>query len=79
LKNIFPCLSDFFTQPPLKLVLETFGVDNIMFSVDCPFSTNQMEVDFLNTIELTDEQIEKIAHGNADKPLNLTNYNYFVR
>jgi len=64
--------SGFFTQPPLKLALETFGVDNIMFSVDYPFSTNQMGIDFLNAIELPAEQVEKIAHGNADKLLNLT-------
>ena len=64
--------SGFFTQPPLKIALETFGVDNIMFSVDYPFSTNQMGIDFLNAIELPGEQVEKIAHGNADKLLKLT-------
>jgi predicted TIM-barrel fold metal-dependent hydrolase len=64
--------SGFFTQPPLKIALETFGIDNIMFSVDYPFSTNQMGIDFLNAIDLPTEQVEKIAHGNADKLLNLT-------
>jgi predicted TIM-barrel fold metal-dependent hydrolase len=63
--------SGFFTQPPLKVALDTFGIDNIMFSVDYPFSTNEMGIEFLNAIELPDEQIEKIAHGNADKLLNL--------
>ncbi len=63
--------SGFFTQPPLKIALDTFGIDNIMFSVDYPFSTNEMGIEFLNAIELPDEQIAKIAHGNADKLLNL--------
>ncbi|PTT03033.1 amidohydrolase [Pedobacter sp. HMWF019] len=63
--------SGFFTQPPLKIALDTFGIDNIMFSVDYPFSTNEMGMEFLNRIELSDEQIGKIAHGNADKLLNL--------
>lgn len=63
--------SGFFTQPPLKIALETFGIDNIMFSVDYPFSTNEMGIEFLNGIELSDEQVGKIAHGNADKLLNL--------
>ncbi|WP_142530032.1 amidohydrolase family protein [Pedobacter westerhofensis] len=63
--------SGFFTQPPLRIALDTFGIDNIMFSVDYPFSTNEMGIDFLNAIDLPQEQIEKIAHGNADKLLNL--------
>lgn len=65
--------SGFFTQPPFELALETFGVDNIMFSVDYPFSTNKMGIDFLNAIDLPAEQVEKIAHGNADKLLKLSN------
>jgi predicted TIM-barrel fold metal-dependent hydrolase len=64
--------SGFFTQPPLKVALDTFGIDNIMFSVDYPFSTNEMGIDFLNAIELSDEQLAKIAHGNADKLLKLS-------
>jgi predicted TIM-barrel fold metal-dependent hydrolase len=63
--------SGFFTQPPLKIALDTFGIDNIMFSVDYPFSTNEMGIEFLNAIELSDEQVAKIAHGNADKLLKL--------
>jgi len=63
--------SGFFTQPPLKIALDTFGIDNIMFSIDYPFSTNEMGIEFLNEIELPDNQVAKIAHGNADKLLNL--------
>jgi predicted TIM-barrel fold metal-dependent hydrolase len=63
--------SGLFTQPPLRIALDTFGIDNIMFSIDYPFSTNEMGIEFLNAIELPDEQIEKIAHGNVDKLLRL--------
>ncbi|MBB6128697.1 amidohydrolase family protein [Mucilaginibacter lappiensis] len=63
--------SGFFTQPPLKIALDTFGIDNIMFSIDYPFSTNEMGIEFLSAIELPDEQVTKIAHGNADKLLKL--------
>lgn len=63
--------SGFFTQPPLKIALDTFGIDNIMFSVDYPFSSNEMGIEFLNAIELPEDQLAKIAHGNADKLLNL--------
>jgi predicted TIM-barrel fold metal-dependent hydrolase len=63
--------SGFFTQPPLQIALDTFGIDNIMLSIDYPFSTNQMGMDFLNSIQLPKDQLEKIAHGNADKLLGL--------
>jgi predicted TIM-barrel fold metal-dependent hydrolase len=65
--------SGFFTQPPLKIALETFGIDNIMFSIDYPFSTNEQGIEFLNAINLSDYDIAKIAHRNADKLLKLTN------
>lgn len=63
--------SGFFTQPPLKIALDTFGIDNILFSIDYPFSTNEMGIEFLNAAGLSDEQMAKISHGNADKLLNL--------
>jgi predicted TIM-barrel fold metal-dependent hydrolase len=63
--------SGFFTQPPLQIALDTFGIDNIMLSVDYPFSNNQMGIDFLNDMQLPKPMIEKIAHENADKLLNL--------
>jgi predicted TIM-barrel fold metal-dependent hydrolase len=69
--QVYITTSGFFTQPPLKIALDTFGIDNIMFSVDYPFSTNEMGIEFLTSIELSDEQIAKIAHGNADKLLGL--------
>jgi predicted TIM-barrel fold metal-dependent hydrolase len=70
-QQLYITTSGFFTQPPLKLAIDTFGIDNIMFSVDYPFSTNEMGLAFLHSIELPDAQIEKIAHGNADKLLFL--------
>ena len=70
-KQVHITTSGFFTQPPLRIALDTFGVDNIMFSVDYPFSTNQQGIDFLNAIELPAADLEKIAHGNADRLLGL--------
>jgi uncharacterized protein len=70
-EQLYITTSGFFTQPPLQLALDTIGIDNIMFSIDYPFSTNQMGIDFLNAIQLPPDQIEKIAHGNADRVLGL--------
>lgn len=70
-QQLYITTSGFFTQPPLQVAIDTFGVDNIMFSVDYPFSNNQMGIDFLRQINLSDEDIAKIAHGNADQLLGL--------
>jgi len=55
----------------LDLMLEV-GVDRIMFSVDYPFASNRIGRDFLDALPLTPSDIEKIAHGNADRVLKLT-------
>jgi predicted TIM-barrel fold metal-dependent hydrolase len=70
--QVYITTSGIFTQPPLQIALDTFGVDNIMLSVDYPFSTNKMGTDFLGEIKLPQEQIEKIAYKNADKLLKLS-------
>jgi len=64
--------SGIFTLPPLMVAIDTFGIDNVMFSVDYPFSTNEQGKTFLDSIPLPAEQLLKIAHGNADRLLKLT-------
>jgi predicted TIM-barrel fold metal-dependent hydrolase len=70
-QQLYITTSGFFTQAPFKLAMDTFGEDNILFSVDYPFSTNEMGIDFLNQIDLPEEKIRKIAHENADRILKL--------
>jgi len=70
-EQLYITTSGFFTQAPFKLAMDTFGEDNIMFSVDYPFSSNEMGIDFLNNTDLSAEKIKKIAHGNADRILKL--------
>lgn len=65
--QLFITTSGFFSQPPLDIALDTFGIDNIMLSVDYPFSSNEMGIDFFKTIDLPAEQLDKLAHGNADR------------
>jgi uncharacterized protein len=54
------------------VAIDTFGIDNIMFSVDYPFSTNEDGKAFLESIPLPHGGINKIAHGNADSLLKLS-------
>jgi predicted TIM-barrel fold metal-dependent hydrolase len=64
--------SGFFTVPPFLALLQTFGVDRILFSVDYPFSPNDRATAFLNSLPVSPADRAKIAHGNADRLLGLT-------
>jgi predicted TIM-barrel fold metal-dependent hydrolase len=70
-QQLFITTSGFFTQPPFKLALETIGLDNLLFSVDYPFSTNEMGRAFLDNTGLSATDIEKIAYRNAERVLGL--------
>jgi len=70
-EQLYITTSGFFTQPPLQLAMDTIGVDNILFSVDYPFSSNQQGIEFLNSINFPAAQLAQIAHGNADGLLGL--------
>ncbi|GAB4042011.1 amidohydrolase family protein [Spirosoma jeollabukense] len=70
-QQVYITTSGIFTQPPLLAALATFGVDRILFSVDYPFSANEQGRAFLNSINLPPTDVEKIAHGNADRLLKL--------
>ena len=69
--QVYITTSGLFTTPPLQVAIDTFGIDNIMFSVDYPFSTNEQGKQYLESMQLQPENLEKIAHGNADKLLRL--------
>lgn len=68
-EQLYITTSGFFTQPPLQLALDTIGVDNIIFSVDYPFSTHEMGAEFLK--QIPEDQVAKIAHRNAEGLLSL--------
>ncbi len=69
--NVWITTSGLFTQPPLQLALDTFGVERVLFSVDYPYSPNKIGRQFLDEMKLSPEDKEKIAHGNADALLKL--------
>jgi predicted TIM-barrel fold metal-dependent hydrolase len=69
--QLFITTSGIFSPAPLQLVIDTIGIDNVMFSIDYPFSSNQVGVDFLHALQLPAEQLAKIAHLNADRLLGL--------
>lgn len=70
--QVFITTSGIFTNPPLIAAIDTFGIDNVMFSVDYPFASNEQGKEFLEAMPLRFDQIEKIAHVNADNLLKLS-------
>ena len=70
--QVFITTSGLFTTPPLQVAIDTFGIDNIMFSVDYPFSTNEQGKQYLESMQLSPGDMEKLTHGNADKLLKLS-------
>ena len=63
--------SGYFTVPPFLCMLQVVGADRIMFSVDYPFSSNDVGRQFLDNLAISAEDREKIAHRNAEKLLRL--------
>ena len=59
--------------PPtfLDLLLELGGFDRIMFSADYPYQSMQQARAFLDQLPASKSDIERIAHGNAERLLKL--------
>jgi uncharacterized protein len=70
--QVYITTSGVFTLPPLMIALETFGIDNILFSVDYPFSRNEDGRRFLDSLPLPAHAIQQIACLNAEKLFGLT-------
>jgi uncharacterized protein len=71
LDQVWITTSGIFNEPPLIAALLTFGIDRIMFSIDYPYSANQLGRDFLDRIALAPADMAKLTHGNADALLKL--------
>jgi predicted TIM-barrel fold metal-dependent hydrolase len=63
--------SGIFSEPPFLAALLTFGIDRILFSVDYPYAPNERGRAFLQALSLAPADLEKVAHGNADRLLGL--------
>lgn len=70
-ENLAVTTSGNFSVPSLMCAINTIGVDNVMFSVDWPNESNKVAVDFLKHLPVGMPDLEKIAHGNAERILKL--------
>ena len=69
--QVYVTSAGFFSNPPFLDALQTFGIDRLMFSVDYPYAGNAIGRAFLDNLPLSPADLEKFAHGNADRLLKL--------
>jgi predicted TIM-barrel fold metal-dependent hydrolase len=70
-ENVVVTCSGFFSVPALLCTVTSIGVDNVLFSVDWPYESNRLGVEFLHAVPLSPRDKEKIAHANAERVLRL--------
>ena len=71
MQNVIVTTSGNFSVPALMCTVAVLGIDRVIFSVDWPYESNKMGVEFLNSLPLSASDKEKLAHGNAEKLLGL--------
>jgi predicted TIM-barrel fold metal-dependent hydrolase len=71
-EHFYLTTSGYFTTPPFVCAQQVLGIDRILFSVDYPFSSNTLGRNFLDQLDLTPEDMDKVTHRNAEKLLKLT-------
>jgi uncharacterized protein len=70
-EHFYVTTSGYFTTPPFLCALQVVGADHLLFSVDYPFSPNEAGCEFLNKLNISEQDLEKISHSNAEKLLKL--------
>jgi predicted TIM-barrel fold metal-dependent hydrolase len=70
--QVYITSAGFFTNPPFAAALATFGIDRLMFSVDYPYASHEDGRRFLDNLPLSQADLAKFAHGNADRLLKLS-------
>ena len=71
LANVHITTSGLFSVPPLLCALMVFGAERVLFSVDWPYAPNEDGRRLLQTAPLAPADLERLAHGNAERLLGL--------
>jgi uncharacterized protein len=71
LANVHITTSGLFSIPPLLCALMVFGAERVLFSVDWPYAPNEEGRRLLQTAPLAPADLERLAHGNAERLLGL--------
>jgi 5-carboxyvanillate decarboxylase len=69
--NFYVTLSGMYWQPVLEFVCSVLGPDKIMFGTDYPYESSRLAAEFMESVQLSHTDKEKICHLNAEKLLGL--------
>jgi predicted TIM-barrel fold metal-dependent hydrolase len=70
-ENLAATCSGNFSDAAFLCTVMALGTDNVLFSVDWPYESNTAAVEFLKRQPLKPDDLEKVAHGNAERILRL--------
>ena len=51
----------------LRFCIDKLGIDSIMWAIDYPFQPTAQAVAFIESAPMSDQEREKVAHGNAER------------
>jgi predicted TIM-barrel fold metal-dependent hydrolase len=71
LEHVVITTSGLFSVPPLRCALDVFGLERVLFSVDWPYAPNEEGRRLLDEAPLSGDDLERFAHGNAERVLGL--------
>lgn len=69
--QLYITTAGFYSIPGFEALVQTFGIDKVMFSVDYPYSQHAWAREFFDKVSLSPADREKFAHGNAEKLLKI--------
>lgn len=69
--NVWVTTSGNFSPPALRCTVDVLGIDRVMFSVDWPYESNRVGMAFFHKLDLPPADLEKLAHGTAERLLKL--------
>ncbi|KAJ9615100.1 hypothetical protein H2200_001174 [Cladophialophora chaetospira] len=69
--QVWVAISGFFSIPPTRTLIDTWGVDRVLFAVDYPFMEIEGTRDFIQALGrlVSSEDLQKICQTNAEKLL----------
>ena len=69
--HLWVTCSGHFYLPAFVCTMMAMGIEKILFAVDWPFEDNQVAVDFLKVLPVSDSDRERVAYGNVAQLLKL--------
>jgi len=70
-RNLYLTTAGYNFDAPLRCAIDVFGAERVLFSVDHPFGDSARATAHLRTSPVSEEDRERIAHGNAQVLLGI--------